>query len=108
MGTGAINVAPIIKSHSGASSVTLSIGSGATDITTISATDNTFNVVGEYGKAALSGNTWLSINHYEMCSPAVVVSHRGDVNGEIQRAPRVRNKTGTGFQVQVDNYNSTI
>lgn len=43
-----------------------------------------------------------------MCSPAVVVSHRGDVNGEIQRAPRVRNKTGTGFEVKVDNYNSTI
>lgn len=43
-----------------------------------------------------------------MCSPAVVVSHRGNVSGEIQRAPRVRNKTGTGFQVKVDNYNSTI
>ncbi len=108
IGTGSLNDAPIITSYSWAATVNLDILSGATDVATIVATDTAFNVIWEYGKATLSGNSWLSVNTYEMCSPSVVVSHRQDVNGEIQRAPRVRNKTSTGFEVHVDNYNSTI
>lgn len=45
VGTGSLNTAPVIKSHSGSSSVTLQVSSGAIDITTISALDNTFNVI---------------------------------------------------------------
>lgn len=108
IGTGSLNEAPTITSYSGASSASVMVLSGATDVATISAVDTAFNVIWEYGNTNLSGNTWLQVNTYEMCSPAVVVSHRQDVNGEIQRAPRVRNKTGTGFEVKVDNYNSTI
>jgi hypothetical protein len=43
-----------------------------------------------------------------MCSPVATVSHRWNVDWEIQRAPRVRNKTWTWFQVKVDNYDSSI
>lgn len=106
--TGGINEAPIITSHSGTGSISLVIASGATDITTISAVDTVYNIVWEYGTATLSGNTWTAIANNEMCNQVTTVSHRGDVNGETQRAPRVRSKTGTGFEVKVDNYDSTI
>jgi len=108
VGTGSLNEDPTITSHSWASSATVTVLSGATDVTTITAIDTAFNVIWEYGNTNLTGNNWLQVNTYEMCSPSVVVSHRQNVNGEIQRAPRVRNKTGTWFEVKVDNYNSTI
>lgn len=43
-----------------------------------------------------------------MCSPIVTVSHRQHVAAEKQRAPRIKNKSATSFDVQVDNYASTI
>jgi len=102
------NEAPIISSHSWLESVNLIVASWATDITTLSAKDNAYNVVGQFWKTSLSGNNRKNINHYELCNPVVVASHRGDVNGEIQRAPRIRSKSSTGFEVKVDNYNNTI
>lgn len=102
------NSPPEITSYSWSTSIDISVLSWATDITTISAIDNAYNVVWEFGKTTLSWNSWTDIWHYEMCSPAVTISHRWNVNWEIQRAPRVRNKTWTWFQVKVDNYNSSI
>ncbi len=107
-GTSVQNAAPIITSHSGQSSVSLSIAQNQTAITTVTATDSTTNVIGEYGTTTLTGNTWKTIGHHEMCSPITVVSHRQKVNAEKQRAPRIKNKSSTSFQVNVDNYNSTI
>ncbi len=108
IGTGSVNEAPIITSYSGSTTHSLGVGSWVTDVADISATDTVYNIIWEYGHTTLSGNTWLEINHNEMCNPVAVVSHRQLVNAEVQRAPRVRNKTGTWFEVKVDNYNSTI
>ncbi len=106
--TGWVNEAPNITSHGGTGSVSLNIGSGATDITTISAIDTIYNIVWEYGSTTLSGNSWTPISSNQMCNQVTTVSHRWNVAGEIQRAPRVRNKSGTGFEVKVDNYLSNI
>ena len=106
--TWALNEAPDITSHSGASNINIDVWTWDTDVTTITATDTTYNIVWEYGTSNLSSNSWQNIMHSKMCSPIVVASHRQNVSGEIQRAPRVRNKTWTGFEIHVDNYNSTI
>lgn len=106
--TGSENTAPEITSFSGSSSVDLYASSWSLDVAIVSAIDNSYNVVWEFWKTTLSWNSRTDIWHYEMCSPAVTVSHRWNVAWEIQRAPRVKNKTWTWFQVRVNNYNSTI
>ena len=103
-----VNVAPNITSYSWAASHSIIVWSGVIDVANIEASDSTYNVVWEYGTANLTWNTWQKIDTYEMCDPVVNVSHRQNVSGEIQRAPRVRSKTSMDFEVKVDNYNSTI
>lgn len=106
--SGALNEAPIINSYSGSSSVTLRVPAFSTDVADIDAIDSIYNIVWEYGSSSLWWNAWQNILHSEMCNPVVVASHRQAVDTEIQRAPRVRAKSGTGFEIKVDNYNSTI
>lgn len=99
--SGWINEAPDIVTSS------LSAPSGTTTIGNIIANDED-NIILEYWNNTLTGNIWESITHSEMCNPVVVASHRQNVNGEIQRAARVRNKSSSVFEIQVDNYNSSI
>lgn len=41
----------------------------------------------------MSGNTIKTLDYgYELCSPAISVSHRQRVNAEIQRVPRITAK----------------
>jgi hypothetical protein len=60
--------------------------------------------VGEYGRVDLTNNNWTTVNldnTYE--NLVVVASARYSPSGDGQRAPRVRNKTSTSFQIKVDN-----
>ncbi len=106
--TGWVNEPPIITSFTWAISAEVLVASGATSVGTITAIDHDYNVIGQFWKDLLSWNMWKTINHADMCSPVVVASHRWNVNWEIQRAPRISNKTALSFDIKVDNYNSTI
>ncbi len=108
VGTASYNSSPVITSHGGAGVVDIIVSWGSTDVTTVTATDETHNIIWQYAKTTLTGNVWQPVEHAELCSPVVVASHRQLVNGQIQRAPRVRNKSANDFQVRVDNYNSNI
>ena len=106
--TWGINEAPIITSFWGLSTVSPLVASWATLVWTITSVDHDYNVLWEYWKTTLSGNTWKNVSHADMCSPVVVASHRWNVSWEIQRAPRINNKSSTSFDIKVDNYDSTI
>ena len=97
-GTSGSNEVPIITS-----SDSFLVQPGITNIATITATDDTTNVVMEYGTKNTAGNTWSVTTHAEMCNSVVVSSSRNSVNSEVQRVVRVKDKTSTSFDIKVDN-----
>ncbi len=80
------------------------VNKGETLISANLATDDD-NVVLEFGNVTLSGNTPQLISHSQICNPIVVATIRGKNDAEVQRSPRVWNKTSTWFTIKVDNYN---
>lgn len=70
-------------------------------------------VIGEYGKTTLDNDDWTEIeleNEYDnlvvVASPRYFIS--ASEGGEVQRTPRVDNKTSTSFEIKVDNYNDSL
>jgi hypothetical protein len=62
----------------------------------------------QYGTTDVTGSSWSSINHSQMCSPVVVSSSRNDVNGLNQSVVRVNNKATNSFDIKVDNQAGSI
>ncbi len=63
------------------------------------------DVVGEYGRATTTDNTWLEITTQNNYSNMVVTgSARYTGNPQPERTVRVRNKTSNSFEIKVDDY----
>ncbi len=63
------------------------------------------DVIGEYGRATTTDNTWLKITTQNTYSNMVVTgSARYTGNPQPERTVRVRNKTSNSFEIKVDDY----
>ncbi len=61
-------------------------------------------VGGEYGTVSLNSNGWTTVDLEDSYTDLVVVaSARHAPNSDAQRAPRIKNKTATSFDIKVDN-----
>lgn len=102
------NQPPTITSLTGGSTGS-AVRIGETYVTTVTATDDTHNVIGQFGSRWLTGNQAAHINYdHEMCDPAIVLSHRQQVNAEPQRVGRPIDKQNSHFTVRVDNYTDSL
>ncbi|MCD5381099.1 MAG: DUF2341 domain-containing protein [Candidatus Pacebacteria bacterium] len=65
--------------------------------------------VGEYGKVIVTDEDWSEITtQVQYNNPVVVASLRYSPTGDVQRSVRVRNKTGSTFEIKADDPNGLL
>lgn len=68
----------------------------------------TVTVLAEFGEVSLTNNNYTTVNLSNTYTSPIVVATPRYTTSQTFRSVRIRNKTGTSFEIKVDNFNGTL